>query len=229
MVDRADRYVWDEDSIVFGDDIPLEDDEIPEDNEVEETGTGEKSYAITQSTYLQELRSLVKAAIERDTGIGRYSFGIRARELLKRYGLQAYKDGMAAGGVFVDELDPEDETDYQNVFVDQASYIGGLSDSIYVAKDISLNNLDTRVNMWGKSLQSFVDSGRVAADANGMFEWKVGMTEHCKDCQRLNGQIHRMKSWYSSGWLPRASTLSCHGFNCQCQLVKSNMKATGRF
>lgn len=191
--------------------------------------SAEKGYDLTQSLFLQDLRTLVKQAIEKEGVIGRYSFGIRARELLKRYGLQAYKDGMAASGVFVDDLDPEDEGDYRNVFVDQASYIGGFSDDIYVNKAVTLNNLDMRVNAWGKSLQSFVDSGRVAADANGMFQWKYGMTEHCKDCLRLDGQCHRMKSWYASGWLPRASTLDCHGFNCKCQLVKTNLKATGRF
>lgn len=189
----------------------------------------QKSFNVTQSAFLGDLRSLVKSAIEREDTIGRYSFGIRMRELLRDYGLQAYKDGMAQGGVFVDELDPDDDSDYQNVFVDQASYVGSFSDDIYVNKAVTMNNLDMRVNMWGKSLQSFVDSGRVNASANGMFEWQYGMTEHCKDCLRLNGQVHRMKNWYSSGWLPRASTLACHGFNCKCQLVKTNLKAQGRF
>lgn len=188
-----------------------------------------KSYAVTQSAFLQDLRSLVKQAIEQEGVIGRYSFGIRMREMLKRYGLSAYRDGMAQGGVFVDELDPDDEADYQRVFVDQSGYISGFSDDIYVKKAVTLNNVDQRVNMWGKSLQSFVDSGQVAANANGMFEWQYGMTEHCKDCLRLDKQVHRMKSWYASGWLPRASTLDCKGFNCKCQLVKSNAKARGRF
>lgn len=189
----------------------------------------EKSYAVTQGAFLQDLRTLVKAAVERAETVGRYSFGIRMREMLKRYGLAAYKDGMAQGGVFVDDLDPEDEADYRRVVVDQSGYISSFSDDLYVKKAVTMNNIDQRVNMWGKSLQAFVDSGQVAANANGMFEWQYGMTEHCPDCLRLNGQIHRMKSWYASGWLPRASTLSCKGFNCKCQLVKTSLKAQGRF
>jgi hypothetical protein len=227
MADRADRYVWSDTDIVFGED-DLEGIEIPEDDEPEEETT-EKSYTITQSAFLGDLRTLVKSAIEREDTIGRYSFGIRMRELLRSYGLQAYKDGLAQGGVFVDDLDPDDESDYRNVFVDQASYVGSFSDDIYVNKAVTMSNLDMRVNMWGKSLQSFVDSGRVNASANGMFEWQYGMTEHCKDCLRLNGQVHRMKNWYASGWLPRSSTLSCMGYNCKCQLVKTNLKAQGRF
>lgn len=229
MVDRADRYVWAEDDIVFGEDdlegIDIPDEEEPED-ETEET---EKSYFVTQAGFLSELRSLVKQAIEGEGVIGRYSFGVRMRNMLREYGLTAYKDGMAQGGVFVDDLDLDDERDYQNVFVDQASYVSGFSDDLYVKKAITLNNLDMRVNMWGKSLQAFVDSGQVNASANGMYEWQYGLTEHCADCLRLNGQIHRMKSWFASGWLPRASTLSCKGFLCKCALVKSSEKARGRF
>lgn len=189
----------------------------------------QKSFAITQSAFLGDLKALVKQALAGEGVIGRYSTGIRMRNLLKDYGYTAYKDGMAAGGVFVDELDPEEEADYQNIFVDQAGYIPSFVDDIYVTKAVTLNNLDMRVNMWGKSLQAFTDGGQVAADANGMFEWRYGMTEHCADCLRLNGQVHRMKSWYASGWLPRASTLSCKGFNCNCTLIRSNEKARGRF
>jgi hypothetical protein len=203
--------------------------EAPEEMPSTDAKSIEKSYAVTQANFLQSLRALTKQAIEGEGVIGRYSFGIRMRNLLKDYGLRAYKDGMAQGGVFVDALDPEDESDYQKVFVDQAAYVGGFSDDLYVKKAITLNNLDARVNMWGKSLQSFVDSGQLTASANGMYEWKFGMTEHCPDCLRLNGQIHRMKNWYASGWLPRASTLSCKGFNCRCTLVKTNEKARGRF
>lgn len=227
MVDRADKYVWADADIVFGEE-DLEGIDIPKDDDEPEEET-EKSYFTTQAGFLSELRTLVKSAVEGSGYLGRYSFGIRMRELMRDYGLQAYKDGMMQGGVFVDELDDEDDTDYKNVFVDQAQYIGGFSDDLYVKKAITLNNLDMRVNMWGKSLEAFVDSGRVTANANGMYEWKYGMAEHCKDCLRLNGQIHRMKSWYASGWLPRASTLDCHGFNCKCELIKSNEKARGRF
>ena len=177
MADRADRYTWYDDDIVFGEDMPLTEDELAnlpgEDVIEDEDETTEKSYDLTQSLFLQELRSLVKSAIEREDTIGRYSFSIRMRGLLKRYGEQAYKDGLAQGGVFVDELDPEDESDYRSVFVDQASYVGSFSDDIYVSKAVTLNNLDMRVNAWGKSLQSFVDSGRVNASANAMYEWHM--------------------------------------------------------
>lgn len=191
--------------------------------------TGEKAYTTTESQFLQALRKLTRQAIEKEGVIGRVSFGMRMRNLLKDYGLQAYKDGMAQGGVFVDELDPEEENDYISVFIDQAQYITGFDHDLYVSKTITLDNVDHRVTMWGKSLQAFLDSGRVKADANGMFLWEVGNTEHCPDCLRLNGQVHRMKTWYASGWLPRASLLSCKGYKCQCRLVKTNLKARGRF
>lgn len=202
--------------------------ETPE--ETPPVDTKAKSYAVTQSNYLQELRSLVKAAVEKTGVIGRYSFGIRARDLLKRYGLQAFKDGMFAGGVLVDELDDEDLSDYQKVFVDQASYIGGFSDDIYVNKAVTLNNLDMRVNAWGKSLQAFVDQGLYVADKNGMYIWvRNPLKDSCKDCKRLENQVHRFKTWKLSGYLPRSSKLACWGAECGCELKKSSEKARGRF
>lgn len=191
----------------------------------------EKSYHVTQSGFLSDLRTLVKSAVERESAtLGRYSFGIRMRSLLQRYGLMAYKDGMAQGGVFVDELDPEDEQDYQSVFVDQAGYIGNFSDDIYVKKAVTVNNLDQRVNMWGKSLQAFVDQGVYSADKNGMFIWvRDPLKESCLDCIRLENQIHRFKTWKLSGWLPRSSKLKCWGAECGCRLDKTNLKARGRF
>lgn len=189
-----------------------------------------KSYAVTQGAFLQDLRTLVKAAVERDSAVGRYSFGIRMREMLKRYGLAAYKDGMAQGGVFVDDLDADDENDYRRVVVDQSGYISSFSDDLYVKKAVTMNNIDMRVNAWGKSLQAFLDQGVYAADKNGMFIWvRDHLKESCLDCKRLENQVHRFKTWKLSGWLPRSSKLKCWGAECGCQLVKSNDKARGRF
>jgi hypothetical protein len=190
----------------------------------------EKSYHTTQSVFLSDLRSLVKSAVEGEGYLGRYSFGIRMRNLLKDYGLLAYKDGMQQGGVFVDELDDEDNNDYQRVFVDQSGYIGSFSDDIYVRKAVTLNNLDTRVAMWGKSLQAFVDSGQVAASANGMYRWETDpLKESCVTCLRMNGQVHRMKAFYANNILPKSSALACRGFLCGCKLVRTSEKARGRF
>lgn len=191
--------------------------------------SAEKTYGVTEAAFVQDVTDLLKSASQPDTFLDRRGFNITMRSLLKRYGLQAYIDGLAQGGVYVDALEPDENADYMNIFVQQSGYIGGLSEDVYVKKSVSLANAYSRASMWGKSLEAFLNSGQVKANANAMYRWQLGVAEHCSDCQRLSGQVHRMKSWYASGWLPRASTLICHGFNCKCSLVRTTERAKGRF
>lgn len=189
----------------------------------------QKAYIVTESGFVQDVRELLLSAIQPDTFLDRRGFGITMRSLLKRYGEQAYKDGLANGGVFVDTLDPEDNAKFLSTYATQAGFIPGLAASVYESKAVTPANADARAQMWTKSLQEFLDDGTLSANANGMFKWQYGLTEHCKDCLRLNGQVHRFKSWKTHGWMPKSNRLTCKGFRCQCQLIRTTEKAKGRF
>lgn len=189
----------------------------------------QKSYSDTLYAFTNDVRDLLMSASTPNPYLDRRAFTVTMRSFLKNYGLQAYKDGMAQGGVSVDTLDPEDNLDYMTVFVDQSQYINGLADDVYKTKTVNPANAQMRASMWGKSLQSFDDAGMLSADKNGMRIWRYGDTEHCKDCLRLNGQVHRVKTWKARGMLPRSSALACHGFNCKCQLDRTIERARGRF
>lgn len=189
----------------------------------------QKDYSTTQAMFVQDVRDLLLSAISPNPYLDRRAFGVTLRSLLKNYGVQAYKDGMAQGGVYVDTLDPEDMTDATRVFIEQAQYVNGLADDVFKTKVITPETVQNRAMMWGKSLQQFNDAGLVSASANAMYMWQVGLTEHCKDCLRLNGQVHRIRTWKTHNWMPRSSRLSCHGYRCACSLVRTTEKARGRF
>lgn len=190
---------------------------------------GFKSYASTEADFIENVRDLLKSAVEGDGYLDKRGFSVTLRSLLKRYGLLAFKDGMRQGGVSVNELDPEDQEFYQEAFLYQAGYIPSFADEVF-GKGVTPAAIDTRARMWGKSLQKFVDRGRVSADGNGMYEWVFGKTEvHCDDCLRLNGQVHRMKHWWNSGWTPRTSKLACGGWLCDCGLKKTDKSAAGAY
>lgn len=189
----------------------------------------QKDYLTTQAMFIQDVSDLLKSASTPNTYLDRRAFTTVMRSFLKNYGLQAYKDGLAQGEVYVDTLDPEDNARYMGVFLDQSQYINGLADDVYQAKSVTPTNAQYRATLWGKSLQQFTDKGLGSAAANAMFEWRYGLTEHCTDCLRMNGQVHRYKTYEARGILPRSSTLKCRGYNCQCQLVRTSEKARGRF
>jgi hypothetical protein len=195
----------------------------------EEVKSVKKSYDVTESGFIQDVTDLLKSAITPNPYLDTRAFNITMRSFLKNYGYQAYRDGLAQGGVYVETLDPEDNADYMRIFVDQSQYVPNLGQDALVKKTITQSNLYSRANMWGKSLQAFLDGGMTNANKNAMYEWRYGLTEHCDDCLRLNGQVHRIRNWKARGLLPRASKLKCKGFNCKCQLVRTTETARGTF
>ena len=198
-------------------------------DEISAKSITEKAYIDTETAFVRDVRDLLMSASTPNPYLDRRAFTVTMRSFLKNYGLQAYKDGLSQGGVSVDVLDPEDNIDYMGVFLDQSQYINGLADDVYKTKSVTPATAQTRAYMWGKSLQQFLDHGIGSADKNGMFEWRLGIAEHCKTCLRMNGQVHRFRTYKARGILPRASTLACKGFNCKCSLVKTFGKARGRF
>lgn len=189
----------------------------------------QKDYSTTEAMFVQDVGDLLMSAVTPNPYLDRRAFGVTMRSLMKNYGVQAYRDGMAQGGVYVDSLDPEDMTEATRVFIDQAQYINGLADDVFKTKSVTPANAYSRAQMWGKSLQQFNDAGMVSANANGMYVWRVGPTEHCADCLRLNGQVHRIRTWKAREFMPRSSKLFCRGYNCLCSLNRTTEKARGRF
>lgn len=191
-----------------------------------------KAYPTTQALFIQDIANVLTSATTPNAYIrlDRRGFGITMRSILKRYGEQAYRDGMAEGGVTVETLDDEDSAEVANVFIDQSQYIAGLADDVFVKKSVTPSNAQARASLWGKSLQPFNDAGMMSADRNGMYMWvRNNLKDSCPDCIRLENQVHRMKTWKARNWLPRSSRLKCWGANCGCKLVRTTEKARGRF
>lgn len=147
--------------------------------------------------------------------------------LLLSSGEKAFADGLAQGGV-TDPLDEDEQAQVQDGVADAIDYLDPLLDD---AQAGAISDVAARADMWtNKTLTDFYNQGRISADKNGYYEWKLGKTEqHCPDCQRLNGQIHRFKDWYGKGWIPQSDKLACHGFRCDCSLIKAQGPGYGRF
>lgn len=189
--------------------------------------TRRKDYAATKSAYTDEVAAVLTDAV--NGAIGRGSFGARLRGVLQRYGKLAYLDGLSDGGVVTDTLDPEETAEIGSILAGQQTFVNKITQEIYDQGGLK-GTPAYRAGLWTKSLEEFHMAGLISADKNGLYEWNLGNTEeHCTDCLRLSRQKHRLKHWKSKGWLPRASALACHGYNCDCELVKTDGRATGNF
>lgn len=189
-----------------------------------------KAYTDTRAEYERNVILIMTAAQE--GSVNKASFGIRMRSALNTYGRAAYLDGLSDGGVEVEsynDLPTDEKESIAGLLAANSSYITDAANKIFGADGVFIGTPDGRAAMWSnKSLQEFYDNGLLSADKNGMYVWKYGDTEHCDDCQRLNGQRHRLKEWHGH-ILPKSSALECKGYRCQCELVKTRGSARGNY
>lgn len=153
------------------------------------------------------------------------------KKLLKRLAPDAYTEGMKEGGIRDPEAEMEDEDDeaIENWISGQSEYTLEFARACEEASkakgDDRTNKRDAlldRVDEWTASLRYLGQRGYLSAKSNLPLTWKVGDTEHCDTCSRLDGQRHRA-SWYTKRDLvprqPGSNSLDCKGFNCQCTLI----------
>lgn len=163
-------------------------------------------------------------------GITKSRARVAFMNLIDVHGNKAARDGFTDGGVDA-EPDADEQAEIDTLIREQRQYVNSLLSTLYSDEDsVTAAMAEQKPAMWfNKSIYPIYTLALGLADRNGMYEWVYGATEHCDDCQRLNGQRHRMKDWTRRRLLPKAQTLECKGFNCKCNLVRSTGKAQGRF
>jgi hypothetical protein len=165
----------------------------------------------------------------RNREITRRQFTLRMMQGIRAYSKLAYIDGLQDGGVF-GEPDDTEQAEIEKWVQAQRQYVRSLADVIYSDAGITDDEALKKPAMWyNKSISPMFDAGRASSDKNGMYEWALGNTgESCSDCLILNGQRHRMVTWYSRGLLPQADKLECGGWECKCTISRTNARARGR-
>lgn len=141
-------------------------------------------------------------------------------------GERAYFDGLEDGGIKNAVLDDDDRATIARLKTEAKRY---LTDFVSQFDTYTNIQLDQRPRLWSnKTLQGFYDHGLAAADANGIYVWRLGKTEsHCSTCLQMNGQQMRMKTWLKNGILPQSDKLECGGWNCDCGLFNIRGGAKG--
>jgi hypothetical protein len=191
-----------------------------------------KAIQATALSFTSDFEDLLKGA--RSDDFGRRRFGIVLRDLIRKYGREAYLDGMADGGVDTGrELADDDLTAYRALLVKQSAFVTSLGAAIYREGSVTDGMAANKPEMWfNKSVLPFYEEGRASADKNGMYEFAGDDgAESCVTCQRLKGQRHRMKDWTRKALRPRVDTsaFDCGGWMCKHVLVKTTERASGKW
>jgi len=152
-----------------------------------------------------------------------YSVAESIQDLAFSYGQDAYLRGIADGGggqVTLSDLEP-DEASEMNALI--AAMTARAFNVAVDALDMDATQAQARAFLWAnKGLDSLYYAGKLAGASNKALEWVYGETEHCEDCQKLNGRVYRARIWKKYEIMPRSSALACKGFNCQCELMETD-------
>lgn len=193
--------------------------------------------SVIQQKSIQSTRIDFEIAIEdlineaRNETIDQKTFTLRMMQSIRGYGQIAMLDGLAAGGVVTTLADLEaDDTAFLNRhFIRQRSFVNKLGQVIF-GKGLSDAEAARKPILWfNKSIAPLFEAGKASADKNGMYEWVLGNTEqHCRTCKALDGQRHRMKTYFSRNLIPQSDILECGGWHCDCKLIQVFGKARGR-
>lgn len=189
-----------------------------------------KSIQSTRIDFEDEFLDLLNAG--RANRIDKRRFAGALRNMIAKYGNRAYRDGLVDGGVTDATTDDDDLRTIDSLIKQQSGFVSSLANDVY-GMGISEADAVQRPAMWfNGSIGPFYTAGLGSADANGMYEWVLGQTEeHCPDCLRLDGQVHRLRDWIRRNL--KAGTVGqdtkCKGFHCDCDLVKTSARAKGGF
>jgi hypothetical protein len=145
----------------------------------------------------------------------------------------AYIEGLAAGGVGADDLDDDDRAAIDAWEAGQRAYVGGLWEAVgdyrkarrgmeRAERDAGQRAIQERIGLWAGALRDLSGLGKASALANMLVTWQLGATElHCRVCNRLDGQRHRLKWFTGRGYIPQengSEKLDCGGWRCLCTL-----------
>lgn len=142
----------------------------------------------------------------------------------------AWIEGMESAGVDRSEISTEEWTRLQARIDQENDQLPGL------AADISGNNrsaggklgdLMPRAELWVNRYNDIVNLARTTASTDPKLKWNYGGTvDHCSDCEKYEGKIHRASIWNRVEARPQSEALACGGWRCLCSLDPTDERAT---
>ena len=176
-----------------------------------------RAYPETRDMFVSEVTTILFAGQSND--LDRRNFSARMRTLIRKAGLQAFRDGFNAGGVDPESFDADQLAAFRRWQDETSGYITHLGAEMFKGEGLTEAQIEPRASLWAnKSLTSVYYLGLNFAAADKPFTWKLGGTkDHCATCLSNHGQTKTMKQWMEAG-LPQSHALDCGGWNCLCKL-----------
>ena len=143
---------------------------------------------------------------------------------------QAWYEGAAMYGIKPGELTDIEHNALRSEIVQETNFIDALAQAIIARNRLSggkLEPLYARTELWVSAYNRVMTLASTYAANDQKHRWNLGRSkEHCRDCSKYNGKVHRMSVWRKWGAVPRSYDLACHGYHCFCSLDPTDEPAT---
>ena len=192
---------------------------VPEDTDAAMTRLGIK----TAAYYEQVITRLVKTLYHGDIDLLQFTqiFG----DLVQAQLTKAWAEGMQVNGLDPkDDMTEEWQAQLDQIIVEEKTNILDFAEEIHKASGLTGEPLDqylARVDMWSNRYDDVVNQATVATAGDGKLKWVYGETEHCPECEQLNGVVAFASEWKRAQVYPQQppnDALTCGGWRCQCHM-----------
>ena len=180
---------------------------------------------------ISDFRLSVRAAV-RGLWNGEFStfyFVDTMRAAIERNLKRAWVAGAAECGIKEDELSDGEIAARDRLIDSQFPYLLGFAGDIEENSKASGGLLGPhleRAEMWVRKYDEAKNQANVMACGDKKLKWIYGDTEHCEDCNKLNGKVYRASIWAKYGIRPQSKSLACGGWRCKCTLQPTGEPAT---
>jgi hypothetical protein len=178
--------------------------------------------------YARTLRGLVSAFWRGDMNFTMFvfSFGYAIERGFQR----AWVDGMKDCGMSFSDMTAEERARLSTEINLEISFVNKFADDIEKNNRASrgkLSPLVKRIKMWANRYYAIKHLAKTYACSDQKYRWVMGATrEHCPSCLKLENRVYRASIWRKYGIEPRSRILSCRGYNCLCEFVKTDDPVT---
>ena len=148
---------------------------------------------------------------------------------VQEYLREAWSFGAQQCGILEAELTPEEEAARDRFVLSSQANVGSFVSDVYTHREAVGGKLETnawRVSLWAQAYHHAYQLSTQLACADRKAIWVYGDTvNHCHDCSRAAGRVHRRSVWMKYGWVPGSEALACGGFRCACELIDTEEPA----